>query len=278
METILPNLPEVVMDIIQKMACIKKSNGKKGNNFIIICKYKGKDKKSTVKKIYEWLFSCLDNIKHPAIWDGYHYQWNIILDTYGTTDEDDDEDDPTNKENNVYFYIHTSNRHGCMDEEGLIYEREEEPFIEMSANYILEHIGNEPEYIVGIGISAVSNEYMAKQWWIEIGREEGYMTRPMWGRWGFLPWPQDGHALGPDKYGWSDMREKSLNFGWKNYPPAEINELLTENDFKEFIDAYIERQDSSAAPAGAGFFGDMSGQFQQLFERLQDHGDTNWGS
>ena len=135
METILPNLPEVVMDIIQKMACIKKSNGKKGNNFIIICKYKGNDKKSTVKKIYEWLFSCLDNIKHPAIWDGNQYKWNIILDTYG------DRDDTGDEENNVYFYIHTSNRHDCMDEEGLIYEREEEPFIEMSANYILEHIG-----------------------------------------------------------------------------------------------------------------------------------------
>ena len=252
METILPNLPEVLMDEIQKIACIKKSNGKTGNNFIIICNYKGKDKKSTIKEIYEWLFSCLDNIKHPAIWDGYHYTWEIILDTHGTTDEDDDEDDPTNEENNIYFYIHTLNRQGCMDEEGLIYVDENPPFIEMSANYILEHIGNEPEYIVGIGISAVSNEYMAKQWWIEIEGHEGYMVRPMWNR-----------CIG-DQYGWSTVRETSYNFGWKNYPPAEINQLLTKNDFKEFID---DNFDSDC----------LSGQFEQLFENLKDHGDYYWG-
>jgi len=214
METILPDLPEVLVDEIQKIACIKKSNEKKGNNFIIICKYKGKDAKSTVKEIYNWLFSCLDNIKHPAVWDGYQYNWNIILDTYGTTDEEELEENK-NEEKMIIFYIHTSNRQGCMDEEGLIYEREEKPFIEMSANYILEHIGNEPEYIVGIGISAVSNEFMAKEWWTEIEGRRGYMSRPMWNRWAGVP--------GKDDFGWSNIREMSFNFGWNNYPPQKID-------------------------------------------------------
>ena len=211
METTLPLLPEVLVDEIQKMACIKKSNGKKGNNFIIICKYKARGTKPRVKEIYKWLFSCLDNIKHPAVWDGCQYDWNIILDTYGHEDE---VTAGGSEENYVYFYIHTSNRRdGPMDEENLIYVCEEAPIIEMSADYILEHIGNEPEYIVGIGVSAVSNEFMATEWWDIIDEQQGYMRRPMWNRWNGVP--------GKDDFGWSSIREKSFKFGWKNYQPPE---------------------------------------------------------
>ena len=255
-------LPEVLVDEIKKMACIKKSNGKKGNNFIIICKYKGKDTKSTIKKIYEWLFSCLNNIRHPAVWDGHQFYWNIILNYYGAPGEDEDK----NEENSVYFYIHTSKRREGMDAEGLIYEMEDEPFIEMSANYILEHIGYEPENIVGVGISAVSNEFMAKQWWEEIEGREGFMIRPMWNRW--------AGVSGKDGWGWSDIREKSFNFGWKNYPPAEINQLLTKEMFQKFIQTnfnggVINDQSHSVICC-------LNSNFNELFENLIEHGDMNW--
>ena len=59
METRLPDLPEVVMDIIEKMACIKKSNGKKGNNFIIVCR------QNFLKMLVK--ISCCKNCKFQII-------------------------------------------------------------------------------------------------------------------------------------------------------------------------------------------------------------------
>ena len=46
---------------------------------------------------------------------------------------------------------------------------------------------------------------MAEMWWNYIGEGEEYMTKYMWMR------MNDGE--------WTDIREKSFNFGWKNYPP-----------------------------------------------------------
>ena len=115
-----PILPEVIVNEIKKMACIKSSNGKKGNNFIIICNFKSVPNKTTVKEIYTWLFGCLNLIKHPAVWDGNSYYWNIILNTYGQEN--------VNEYNCageiITFYIHTNRWTSGMDKNGLIIETE----------------------------------------------------------------------------------------------------------------------------------------------------------
>ena len=91
-----------------------------------------------------------------------------------------------------------------MDDDWLIYLAEEPEPPQLEANIILKHLVEEPEYVIGIGVSAVSSKFMAKMWWNYIGEGEEYMTKSMWMR---MP---DGE--------WVGVRETSCNFRWKNYP------------------------------------------------------------
>jgi hypothetical protein len=92
-----------------------------------------------------------------------------------------------------------------MDNNGLIFLAEEPEPPQLEANIILEHLVEEPEYVIGIGVSAVSSKFIAKMWWNYIDDGQEYMIKSMWTR---IP---DGE--------WICVREKSYNFGWKNYPP-----------------------------------------------------------
>jgi len=239
METKLPILPEVLEDEIQKMACIKKSNGKEGNNFVIIIQENAPQGQNKTKAIRKWLFSRLENIKHKAVCGPGDIirSWNVLIDT----------DDTEESEGRITVYIHTNFRDDKYDESGLIIKDENPPFIKMSSNYILEYMGNEPECVVGIGINAVSNEYMAKNWW----EQRDPLNQK---NWYFCPAFCTFKRCGDD----------SESFGWKNYPPVKRSELLSDLTFRGFIDDNFPLYN-------------LNDQFKMWFEKLIDHGNQRWG-
>ena len=57
-------LPEVIVDEIRKMACIKKQNHKCGNNFIIVIRTPINENYS--EEISIWLLNCLQQINHKV--------------------------------------------------------------------------------------------------------------------------------------------------------------------------------------------------------------------
>ena len=151
-------LPIDLVNMIKEMACIRKSN-----NFTVVCRIKAPLNKVIVKEVRQWFFSRLNLIKHPSV---CNEQLNILIDIHGTEQ--------------IMFFIHTSGEKN-----------------EMSSDYLLEHMEDKPEYVIGVEINAVSPEFMSKQWWNEI---EGNMLKQMWIKW-------SGEE-------WDCIRD----FGLKNYP------------------------------------------------------------
>lgn len=186
-------------NILQKLESLRKSNNKSSRDFIIICKIDQETDllKSSVEK---WLLSKLSNIINPAVYDGSglnQYAWNIMVDSCNA-----DEDNETE----ILFAVHLTWYGGVhMDTDCLIYLEEESTPPQLDANVILEHLVDVPNFITGIGVSAVSSKFMAKTWWEYIEEGAGYMSKHMW-------------ACMPDGE-WLNIREKSFNFGWDNYPP-----------------------------------------------------------
>jgi hypothetical protein len=250
----LPELPIDHVNIIKEMACIRKSNKKKGNNFIVVCRIKAPLNKVIAKEVREWLFSRLNLIQHPAVWDSCQYDWNILIDNYGTENEMEYNKDDGEQ---IMFLIHTGGSHGGMDKDGLIFENEKSEYYEMSADYLLEHMGGEPEYVVGVGISAVSPKFMSEKWWDEIEGHNGFMSKPMWNKWG-------GGATAATE--WNDACEKSFNFGWKNYPPldtVQIDEI--HHHLMNFDDGDTGR-----------IIQEIKDTVENIVENIIEHGDVVW--
>jgi len=192
-------LPTDIENIIQNMTCLRKSNNKYSRDFIIICKI-SQEFETVKNSVEKWLISKLSNIEHPAVYDSEmkrQYAWNIVVDVCDSDDDNDAE---------IQFAIHLNWHNGVpMDNNGLIFLAEEPEPPQLEANIILEHLVEEPEYVIGIGVSAVSSKFIAEMWWNYIDDGQEYMIKSMWMR---LP---NGE--------WISVREKSYNFGWKNYPP-----------------------------------------------------------
>jgi len=213
----MAQLPMEIVNIIQEMACTRQSNKKSGRDFIICCCLKKKHTPGVVATIEKWLMSRLDLIKHPAVFDGKKYYWNILVDW----NEDD---------NLLYitFLIHLSRP--PQKNPTLIIMDETYKYYEMAAEYLLEHLADEPEYVIGIGVSAVSPKYMRKEWWKTINIiGKGYMFSSMWGR--------------DAQLGWYVEREKSRLFEWENYPPLAVlnNFCSLEQRFKQTLRHHYAR-------------------------------------
>ena len=210
----MAQLPMEIVNIIQEMACTRQSNKKSGRDFMICCCSKKKSDGFTT--IENWLLSRLDLIKHPAVSDGKEYYWNIVVNSKV-------EDELLY----IGFLIHLSSP--PKKTPTLIIMDETYKYYEMSAEYLLEHLAAEPEYVIGIGVSAVSPEYMCKEWWKAINNVgRGYRFSPMW-----------EHT----STGWAVERENSCTFGWENYPPlAILNDFCTlEQRFKQTLRHHYRR-------------------------------------
>ena len=145
----------------------------------------------------------------------------------------------------ITFLIHTEGCESDIDNESLIFQEHNlnHNFYQMSTNYLFEHIHNEPEYVQGIGISAVSQEFMAKMWWDELKQNNTYLSHPMW-------------VLENNQ--WILIEELSETFEWKNYPPTETFYYQT------ILRSYFHHLEQTML------------NISRNIDNLQRHGDLFW--
>ena len=208
-------LPTNIQDIILDMLTIKKCNNKISNEFCVCIKIDSKiniDPKINIENIKEevrqWFDSKISRFNNSLsnciyIYD-YHAPDPPDYDDYDS-DEINDEDEFIGNEFNfsgefnflVHFHINPNDPE--LDRESLIIINEPPVIPKISPNSILELFLEEPEYVIGIGVSGLSIKYMKDYWWHMIGRREGYGKYPSY------------NLLGMNG-------EDSSNFEWRNYP------------------------------------------------------------
>ena len=170
-------------------------------------------------EIVKWILNCLSKPFFSGVTDAYEkYLFRVVA---GTLYNDFVDEETGKILNQVTIAIHLavpqypSLEFQEMDPDELITVDEIGLKRTLKATDILDALTNEPICVIGIGVSAVSSEYMACLWREIIVPNEykntmdgdggGYMVHPMWMRF------SDGE--------WSDVREQSYRFGWKNYNP-----------------------------------------------------------
>ena len=206
-------LPEEISEMIDDMACTKRSNGGQSNNLLLLVNTKdGVDPESVEGEVVQWVLRGLSYPRFDHLKDcgGRQYPWRVV--------------------SNVRDDGHSNNEPGCIvvairigqdvgkwvgcehDDTGLIIIDESPPLPSAKADDILEALPPEPTCVTGVGVSAVSDKLMMELWADLISEDSnsfdrngrGYMVHPMWMR---FP--------GGD---WNDVREQSFNFGWDGYP------------------------------------------------------------
>ena len=205
----MAQLPMEIVHIIQKMACDRQHNGKKGRDFIIRCHLKplADDPQNTAVKM--WLLSRLKLIKHAAVYNGQYY-WNVTFDLHMPP-------------NICICFIHFGTPPKKKNE--LIITDEKEEYYEMSSNYMLEFLSNEPEYVVGIGVSAVSPKYMETKWWKKVYTKNEYNTMYIL------------HSSQSEGKQWSPIRLSFNEQTMGGYPPLTVSQEIAslKHELKWFI-------------------------------------------
>ncbi len=205
-------LPEEISEIIDDMACTKRSNGEKSNNLLLLVNIKyGVDPDRVEGEVVQWVLCGLSDPRfdHLKGLGGYQYPWHVVSNV---------KDNALNTEIGcIVVAVRIGQDAGrwlrCKhDETGLIIIDEAPPLPSAKAKDILEALPPEPACVTGVGVSAVSDKLMMELWADLISEDsnsfdrngEGYMVHPMWMR---FP--------GGD---WNNVREQSCNFGWNGYP------------------------------------------------------------
>ena len=201
-------LPEVLEQEIKDMACVKRHNNKDSRDFylrfITSTPKISSDHKIELEK---WILYCLDKLDdYEVTSDGggnNQSAYNLV-----TEYMEGDEDWPGELVVCIHFKWWGSEWQ--IDKHDLIVTNESPPSPPLlSADTLLDCFRGEPKWCTKIGVSGVSPQFIAERWWSCIGGEEGYMTYSMWKK----------LFKGED---WINVRERSFNFGWDNYPPHEI--------------------------------------------------------
>ncbi len=201
---------------------IRKSNNRSSLDFLIIIQLS-----ETASEVYDqvtdWVIKeSLNKINHPLIFEKDYlsdnevikkYSWRIVSNIYNCDFENEDDE----IRNEIWYLVHLDVQPKILfehekDTDGLIIDNEDyEPEL-MNPKFILEHFTNEPDMVIGIGISGVSQKFM-KELWFEIcsegdiidGECQGLLTHPMW--------------IKEINNNWITTSESSNKFGWDNYPP-----------------------------------------------------------
>ena len=202
-------LPTDLCNKIEDMVCKKVINGDKASNELLLIFEVNKTAKDVHDEVIHWMLQCLDTISDKVMRGGTQYEWNIVS---NIKDNDwVDEEDNNRVLNTIVVAIHLpGNLPLTLYDDVLVSYNLTAEYV-LSPQEIMDCLIREPEYVKKIGISAVSSDVMM-QWWDDIISEElysfdiagrGYMQHPMW-----MKFVDEG---------WHTIREKSFNFGWKNY-------------------------------------------------------------
>ena len=209
------SLPQDITEKIGELVCPRRCNNRETSDIVVRINTSTTASKCQ-DEVTEWILGCLEKPVFDHIVDQMG-QWLFRI-VVGTL-YDDYEDEETGKIlNQVTIAIHLDVPHSPsledqeMDKDELITVDEIGLRKTLKAVDVLDALTNEPTYVTGIGVSAVSSEYMTCLWReIIIPREYkntmagnggGYMVHCMWMR---MP---DGD--------WLDVREQSYRFGWGN--------------------------------------------------------------
>ena len=188
-------LPTNIQEIILNMLTIKKSNDKISNEFNICIKIDPQINPNNVEdEVRNWVYSKLNTEDHQG--------FVFIYEVYSNQ-----ADEPEDKYIEINFLLHYEVEHDDeeMDDDGLIIINEPPLIPQISPNSLLKKLLEEPEYVIGIGVSGTSEKWMSSRWWNMIGGHDNYMTYPSFPSFSFG----------------GSIREQSFQFGWKNYPPEE---------------------------------------------------------
>lgn len=190
---------------------MKKSNGVNSQSLLIFV-HTNRTAKDCELEVVKWFLNCITPMAESIFNKCGRCDFNIIS---NIQDNDYfDEDDPKKTDNKIVIALQNwlvpdAFCSECDDEDLIIIDEEYKKNI-LDPDDILNLLKEEPECVTKIGISGVSTKCM-KQYWSEMISDEseifiagqGYMQHPMW-------------IFIGDK--WVDVREKSFNFGWENYP------------------------------------------------------------
>lgn len=215
---------------------IRRSNNKEGTDFLIIV-HLNETAEDVSEQVSNWVINkCLDKIEHPIIYSTENhddednddennddenkdepsttFSWRIVSNIYNN-DFENEEDEIHNE---IWFAVHFDNKQNILfehkkDKEGLIIINEDiEPTV-ISSEFMLKHFTDEPDCVIGLGVSAVSCKFM-KEIWYEIvsegklvdGEAKGHLSHPMW--------------IKKSDNQWEIKSEDSNTFGWSDYPPG----------------------------------------------------------
>ena len=221
MNSLKHKLPKELISKIQNINCKKNINGNKKSNELILIFDLDKTAKDVHNELIQWLLKCLDTISYKVKRYG-QYEWNIISQIKdndydwdaGRCDAIDYKEENGGLINSIMVAIHINDSEYNINSDFTI-PYDNTPDIVLSPQEIVDCLINEPNFVKNIGVSAVSSKTMMF-WWEEMistepnildSQGKGYMVHPMW-----IKFP-DGS--------WSDIRERSFNFGWKGYSPKE---------------------------------------------------------
>jgi len=191
---------------------MKKSNEVNSQSLLIFI-HTNKTAKDCEKEVVQWFLNCLTPLAKSIEKNNYQCDFNIIS---NVQDNDYLDEDDGNISNKIVIALQNGQQLGpifdsIFDNDGLIIIDEEPKENNLNPTDILNLLKEEPECIKKIGVSGVS-EKCIKQFWSDMISEspnsfdiagKGYMLHPMW-------------MYNNDE--WFDVREKSFNFGWENYP------------------------------------------------------------
>lgn len=187
------SLPLDIINNIKKYNTIKKENNISSNNILIILKLGIIINKEIENEIINWISINIQNF----LIENYneYYSINFIY----NIDQDDN-----NNEIKILLRFSEVVENFLRDNDEIICINEY-PTINIYPKAILDKLKNENKYITKIGVSGISDELMKDLWWDMIGENDGYMTY---------------NSYYIDIENIMNLRERSFNFGWSNYPPS----------------------------------------------------------
>ena len=204
-------LPQEIAEMIDDMACTKRSNGGESNNILLIVSTnRDVDPESVEDDVVQWVLRGLSDPRFDCLKEcDVQYPWHVV-----STVKDDGRtsNDPGCIVVAVRIGQDMGKWFGCQKgEKGLIIVDESPPLPSAKADDVLEALPPEPAFLTGVGVSAVSDKLMMQLWADLVSTEsnsfdkdgKGYMVHPMWMRF------SDGD--------WQNIREQSCNFGWDGY-------------------------------------------------------------
>lgn len=173
-------IPPDLVQKIEDMNCIKRSNGKSGRDFMVIIRTNG-SAKSHYDNVVEWFSKTLGRslVDHPSFRNGLeklYLKFIVENDDCELTDENNNLVETLNQ---IICVIHIADSDLSIEDypklidfdSGVIFTEnytivdDDLPVANLSADFIIRCMQNEPGYISGISVSGVKEKNLIQLWY-----------------------------------------------------------------------------------------------------------------